>query len=190
MKLFLALGLVLMLSTIAMATPETATLGPYTVSFDLNTGLQYQLMTSEPVQAEGATIYGLQIFTDNTTKAIISIDEFDSPKDSTMGLYKQLAVMEILLNSFNVTDVEDRTIDGNEGFLASGVPLPQNTFVPADARYFRAIYWLDSKSCECGPVSVGTTSVDVKSSYPDDVTESLIGSLHVEKTASQAMPPA
>jgi hypothetical protein len=49
---------------------------------------------------------------------------------------------------------------------------------------------------------VGTTSVDITSSYPQDVTENLLNSLHVVKgqataaaaptaaTGSQDMPPA
>lgn len=190
-----------MLSTLAVAVPESSQLGPYVVTFDMNTNSQHQLIVGEPMPTPTATIYGMQIFTDNTTKAVLVISQNTNPTDSTLGLYKQLSAMDIALNLFNVTNVADRTIDGKEGYLLSSEPVPQNTRVPADTKLFRASYWLDSTTCPCGPVSVGTTSVDITSSYPQDVTENLLNSLHVVKgqataaaptaaSGSQDMPPA
>jgi len=60
---------------------------------------------------------------------------------------------------------------------------------------YNALFWLDSQGCECGPVSVGTTSVEVTSSYPEEVTESLLSSLHVAEgeaapaSSGQVLPP-
>ncbi|MCX6676782.1 MAG: hypothetical protein NTU95_02410 [Methanothrix sp.] len=197
MKLLLAATLVLVLSAMAAAVPESQQLGPYTVTFDMNTNLPHELMAAEPISAQSATIYNMQIFTDNTTKAILTISEYANPIDSTLGVYKQIAAMNMALNYFNTTSVVGKTINGKEGFLISGVPFPENTIAPADARLFNALYWLDSQSCECGPVSVGTTSVDITSSYPQDVTESLLSSLQVVKgeaaapaQGGQVLPPA
>jgi len=72
-KLLLAATLVLMLSAMAIAVPDSQQLGPYSVSFDMNTDLQYELMAMEPISAQSATIYNMQIFTSNTTKAILTI---------------------------------------------------------------------------------------------------------------------
>ncbi len=175
-----------MLSSLAVAVPESVQLGPYVVSFDMNTDMQHQLSAMEPVQTGSATIYGLQIFTDNATRANLIISEYQSPIDSTLAVYKQISAMGIALNGYNLTGVDDKIIDGKEGFLLSSVPLSYNTMAPAGSNLFEAVYWLDSKSCECGPVSVGTTSVDTTSSYPQDVTENLIGSLHIAKGESMA----
>jgi hypothetical protein len=41
------------------------------------------------------------------------------------------------------------------------------------------MYWMDSQSCECGPVSVGKTSVVITSTYPLDVTQGLLSSLNI-----------
>jgi len=101
-------------------------------------------------------------------------------------VYKQIAVMNMALNYFNTTSVDDKIIDGKEGFLISGVPFPEYTIAPPDARLFNALYWMDSQGCECGPVSVGTTNVDITSSYPQDVTESLLSSLQIVKGESAA----
>jgi hypothetical protein len=130
----------------------------------------------------------MQIFTDNTTKARILISQYQSPIDSTLGVYKQLTAMGVALNGFNATSAEDKMIDGKKGFLIQSVPYSGNTMVPADAKLFQALYWMDSQDCECGPVSVGTTSVDITSSYPQDVTESLLSSLQVVK--GEAAAPA
>jgi hypothetical protein len=189
-KLLLAIVSVLMLSTLAVAVPESSQLGPYVVTFDMNTNSQHQLIVGEPMQTATATVYGMQIFTDNTTKAVLVVSQYTNPTDSTLGLYKQLSAMDIALNLFNVTNVADRTIDGKEGYLLSSEPIPQNARVPAGTKLFRASYWLDSTKCPCGPVSVGTTSVDITSSYPQDVTENLLNSLSVVKGQATAAPAA
>ncbi|HUS76374.1 MAG TPA: hypothetical protein VMY43_10245 [Methanothrix sp.] len=190
MKFLLAATLMLVLSAMAIAVPDSQQLGPYSVSFDMNTDLPHQIMVSEPIQAQSATFYSMQIFTDNTTKAILTVSEYANPIDSTQGLYKQIAVMNMALNGFNTTNVEDKIITGKEGFLISGVPFPGNTIIPADAKLFNALCWMDSQGCECGAVSVGTTSVDITSSYPQDVTESLLSSLQIVKggATSSALP--
>ena len=202
MKLLLAIALVLMLSTLAVAVPESSQLGPYVVTFDMNTNSQHQLIVGQPMQTPSATVYGMQIFTDNTTKAVLVVSQYTNATDSTLGLYKQLSAMDIALNLFNVTSVADRTIDGKDGYMLYSEPIPQNTRVPVGTKLFRASYWMDSTKCPCGPVSVGTTSVDITSSYPQDVTENLLNSLHVVKgqataaaaptaaTGSQDKPPA
>jgi len=182
-----------MLSSLAMAAPESSQLGPYSVSFDMNTNTPHELQMMQPISTQSATIYGLQIFTDNTTKARLTISMYNSPIDATLPIYKQLAAMSLALNGFNATNIEDMMIDGKSGFLISSEPFTGNTMVPAGINLFQALYWLDSEDCPCGPVSVGTTSVDITSSYPQDVTQSLLGSIHVEKgqaTSTQVMPPA
>ena len=114
-----------MLSTLAVAVPESSQLGPFVVSFDMNTNLQHQLRVLPPFQTPTATIYGMQIFTDNNTKAVLTVNQYTSPIDSTLGLYKQLSAMDVALNLFNTTNVVDRTIDGMDGYLLTSVPIPQ-----------------------------------------------------------------
>lgn len=197
-KLLIAIASMLMLSSLALAVPENSQLGPYAVSFDMNTNLGHQLSSGESAQipsaeiygTPSATIYGVQIFTDNATNAFLTISEYTSPVDSTLGQYKQILNLQAILNYFNVTNVEDRTIDGNDGFLITSEPIPENTAVPAGYKLFRASYWKDSTTCDCGPVSAGTIRVDISSSYPLDVTESLLSSLKVVKGQAAAVPAA
>ena len=173
-----------MLSSLALAAPDSRPLGPYTVSFDLNSDMNYSIDTREPVTSEAGDAYQMAIVKDNSTFAVIGITEYKEPTDSTLLVHKNLVPMNMVLREgLNVTNVEDKTVDGKDGFLVTAVP------------FYRAMYWLDSEKCECGPVSVGQTSVMVSSTYPQDATQSLLNSLHVEKgqaaaTTPESMPPA
>lgn len=181
MRLLLAVATVLMLSTLGLAAHETTQLGPYTVSFDMNTNQKYQVQQLNPVNLPTATAYGVLVSTDNTTRAQMSVTEYKNLTDSTPSMYKQLMFFDLALSGFNATRPNDVTIDGKNGFVISAKPFAGNNMLPAGLNLFRAFYWLDSKNCECGPVSVGTTSVDISSTYPQDVTQGLLNSLKIVK---------
>ena len=166
-----------MLSALAIAAPETQQLGPYTVSFDVNA--DYQIQDVEPIETDQASAYQMIIFTDNTTSASISVTEYKALTDATLDVHKSLMPMNMILQGLNVTNVEDKTIDSKEGILVTSVPFVAADTAEANFDVYRAMYWLDSQDCECGPVSVGKTSVIVTSTYPLDVTEGLLNSLHV-----------
>ncbi len=172
---------VLMLSSLGLAAHETSQLGPYTASFDMNTNLKYQVQAGNPINLPVATIYSMRVATDNSTRAQITITENRNLTDSTPAMYKQLMIMDLALVGLNTTSVNDMTIDGKNGFEVTAMPISGNNVLPAGTKLFRAIYWLDSRNCECGSVSVGTTSVDITSTYPQDVTQGLLNSLHVAK---------
>ena len=186
MRIVLAIALVLMLSSLAISAPESRQLGDYAVTFDLNTNLNYEVTVLEPAVTESVTITPLQISTDNTTEATVIISEYNEPIDATLMPQKQISVLTAALNLYNVTSVDDITVDGKEGFMVSAVPASFNTMVPADLTRYEAVYWLDSEKCECGPVSVGTTSVTITSTYPEDVTMNLINSLQIVKSGAAA----
>ena len=188
MKILLAATIVLMLSAIAIAVPDNQQLGPYAVSFDLNAN--YQVQNAQPVETETANAYQMGLFVDNSTYASIGITEYAEPTDATLIVFKSMLPMSMMLQGLNVTNVEDRTIDGKEGFLVSSTPLEAN--VGAPSMVYRAMYWLDSQGCECGPVSLGKTSVVITSTYPLDVTESFLSSLQIVKgeAATEAAPTA
>ncbi|HON35479.1 MAG TPA: hypothetical protein PLY52_04110 [Methanothrix sp.] len=195
-RIVLAVALVLMLSSLAMSAPESSQLGPYGITFDLNTDLGYTVTEQEPQVMESATIYLLQISTDNTTGANVIINQFNELVDATLAPQKQISIMAAAFSGYNVTSLDDIIIDGKEGYVVSAVPSSFNTMVPADLNRYEAIYWLDSAKCDCGPVSVGTTSVGITSTYPEDVTMNLINSLRIVKgeavaaANAQVLPPA
>lgn len=177
---------VLMLSSLGLAAHETSQLGPYNASFDMNTNLKYQVQPANPINLPAFAAYSLLVSTDNATRAQISITEYKNLTDSTPAMYKQLMTLDLALAGFNATSISDMTIDGQKGFLVTTTPFTGNNIFPAGTKLFRAIYWLDSKDCsQCGPVSVGTTSVDITSTYPQDVTQGLLSSLHIAESPAK-----
>lgn len=171
-----------MLSSVALAAPETHQVGPYKVSFDMNTNMKYQVQTMNPQGNSMVNSYVLVVKTDNTTGASINVNEYKSPVDSTPQMQGVLTLWSMRARGINATVPMNQTIDGKNGFLIYGAPFSGSS-LPAGIKFFQAQYWLDGKQCECGPVSVGTTSVDITSTYPQDVTMNLIKSINVAKSA-------
>jgi hypothetical protein len=188
MKLLFAATMMLMLSAIAMAVPDSQQLGTYAVSFDLNAN--YQVQTAQPIETETAKAYQMGLFVDNSTYASIGITEYAELTDATLMVFKSMLPMSMMLQGLNVTNVEDMMIDGKEGFIVTSDPF--EAVAGAPSQVYKAMYWLDSQGCECGPVSVGKTSVVITSTYPLDVTQSLLSSLQIVKgeVATAAAPSA
>lgn len=178
MKLLLTAVLLMMLSSMAIAVPDSQQLGPYAVSFDLNAN--YKIQIAKPIETKNASFYQMSLIVNNSTFAIIEITEHTEPTDATLQLYKSIMVSNMLIREgLNATHIEDKTIGGKEGFLVTSVPFKTKSAAPRVA--YRAMYWPDSKKCECGPVSVGRTSATITSTFQKDVTESLLSSLKIEK---------
>jgi hypothetical protein len=181
-KLLSAAVLVLLLSSLALAAPESKELGPYTIKFDLNSDKNYSIEPREPITSEAGDLYRMVIIKDNSTFAMIDIAEYSEPTDSTLLMHKTLVPMNMVLREgLNVTNVEDKQVDGKDGFVVTAMPFVANGEQP-NFDVYRAMYWLDDQKCECGPVSVGKTSVIVSSTYPQDITQNLLDSLHIEKS--------
>jgi hypothetical protein len=170
--------LVLMLSFVAMAAPENQQVGPFTVSFDMKTDMKYQFEKPNSQEGSSGAAYPLVIKTDNSTGASIVMTEFKEQTDSTNLMQSALAFWKMIARGFNATVPVNMIIDSKDGFLLSGEPFPGSN-APEGYMVFQAQYWLDSESF--GPVSAGTTSVDVTSTYPRDVTMNLLNSIKVEK---------
>ncbi|MGA9099448.1 MAG: hypothetical protein WB392_11020, partial [Methanotrichaceae archaeon] len=188
MRLIIGITLVLMLSSLALAAPETRQIGPYTVSFNMNTSMNYQIQTPNEAAYPFATIYPIVIVTDNMTGASISITQYNNLTDSTLQVSEEITALRMALRGINTTAAEEQVIDGRNGFLISGVPFSM-TGVTSGLQFYQAQYWLDSNNCACGPVSVGMTLVDITSTYPADVTQGILSSIHVAAAAGQ-MPPS
>jgi hypothetical protein len=182
-RLLIAAALVLFVSSLAMAVPETYQVGPYSVSFDANTNTPYQAQVLEPVETDEVTTYTLVLAENEQSGASISIAAFQDKTDSTIYMLKNIAGLRMALYGFNAT-ADDKTIDGREGYLVTGTATDGS-----NTQVFEASYWLDSVDCECGPVSVGQTSVGIRSSFPQDITENILNSLQiVEGTTNGAVP--
>lgn len=182
MKILLAATLALMLSATAMAAPNSQQLGPYNVSFDLN-ATSYQIQLAQPINMETFDAYRMNLFIDNSTFAVITITEYAELQDATMKVHKTLMPSNMILREgLNASLAEDMVIDGKDGLLVVAEPLVTDSIEPYIV--YRAMYWLDSTDCECGPLSAGKTNVVVTSTLPRDLTEKLFSTLHVVKSES------
>ena len=184
MKLLLAASIVLMLSSIAIAIPNSQLLGPYKVSFDLNAN--YQTQITQPVDSDSSSTYQMILIQNNSTFALIGIKEYTEPQDATLKVHKNLMPMSMIIREgLNASIAKDIKIDGKDGFLIESVPFTEDDNATV---VYRAMYWLDSE--DFGPVSAGTTSVTITSTYPLDVTEGLLSSLRIVKGEASAAAPA
>ena len=175
----------LIISATAMAAPDSQQVGPFAVSFDV--AAEYQPQIAEPMESDVGTVYSMLLFLDNSTGASIAIAEYNDPTDATLNMHKSLNTMSLMLQGLNSTNVQDMTIDGKDGFMITAEPFEAAEGAPANV--YKAVYWLDSE--DFGPVSAGTTSVTITSTYPLDVTQGLLSSLKVVKgEASPAAPTA
>jgi hypothetical protein len=189
MRLLLAIIFVLSLSASVFAVPDSQLIGHYSVLLDINAN--YQPKIAQPIENEEVNAYRMELIVDNSALAIIDIAEFTELQDATLKTRRNLMGLSMLREGLNVTNVEDTTIDGKDGFVAASMPFEATN--TATTETYRAEYWLDSQRCACGPVSVGQISVTITSTLSQDVTESLLNSLHVVKgqltsTASKSFP--
>jgi len=174
MRISLALLFVLMLGFTGSATPEFATTGLYNVSFDMNTSLNYTVQSDTPVKDALRTAYPLRIRTNDSFFADILIYKYEDLTDSTPELWRTINRQGLSERGLrNITLATDMVIDGIPAYGLAGQDSTNWT-------YYTAYYWLDSKECECGPVSVGTTNVIIISSYPLELTGNLLDTLHIE----------
>jgi hypothetical protein len=97
MKLVLALMILLMGAFAAAGAPETATIGPFNISFDMNTTMNYSILRAQPLETPALSIYMLQIKTNNSTLAQLSITESKNLSDSTINTDK-IIVQKSLIN--------------------------------------------------------------------------------------------
>ena len=172
--------LTMILPSIALAAEETQQLGPYAVSFNMNTDMNYKVQKPDPIETPFSTAYPLIVMTNNNTVSQIMVTEYKNLIDATPDIYKAIGTLQMMMRGFNATP-EDRQIDGRTGFVLIGEPLPGIEALPSTARYTEASYWLDDQKCECGPVSVGTTKVIIDSTYPQDINQGILDSIQVKK---------
>jgi hypothetical protein len=172
----------ILIASAASATPVTKIMGPYKISFDLNTTLNYTTTLSQPLEKPSSFTYKMLTKTNNTTLAQVAIYESKNLSDSTMDTGMLIAEQGMInMGYFYNLSSANLVIDKKKGFVFTGLNARK-------ARIFRAYYWTDSQDCQCGPVSVGKTEVEVISSYPLNVTKNLLISLHMERTGPMEKP--
>ena len=178
MKAIFALTALLLLMAIASAKPEVVSVGPYNVSFDLNTTMNYTV-TQDYQKADNSSSGNIKIQFDNKTQAVIGITDFNEWQYAGFTrsdyLYMNLALKtdKDVLNG-NATQ---GLIDGKTGMIVT-----QTRLQPSDNSTINsmiAIYWPDSKEIEEYGLPVAKTKVEIIANLPSDLSQSLLASIHV-----------
>lgn len=174
MRISIILILSLLLVSVSSAKQESLTMGPYKVSFDLNTTQEYSINNTIPVEyAEtyggiSYVIYQTKI-NDSNNIAFITVNHFSSNQMNKDIDEMKSNIRDVLSNSpYYDCDTYDRIIDGKSGVLGVGENYE------GDSNWFLAEYWpMFNMSSD--------TKVSINSYYPwYDGTLSLLKTIHVE----------
>lgn len=179
MKMMHALILLVLLAAVASAKTEVTSVGPYNISFDLNTTMEYNV-SSQWDDANATSTMNIKF--SNDTEAVIGVTNetvWECSDLSSDLRYLNLALnYDKALGNINDGDLSERTIDGKPGIEAI------ETF-ERDGKVFNvtiAKYWLDSKVIENYNISVGMTKVEIIAKFPMNLSENLLNTIQVKMT--------
>jgi hypothetical protein len=173
------LTLILVLAAAADAIPEAVQLGPYNLSFDLNTSMSYQVAVEKPVMAVGmgnnmGNTYGLSV---KGNDSLISIFITGNQDLRHANYLANRAVVEGFLVDAKCTNINitDEVIDNHVAALGGGL-------MPSGKVIFAASYSPDATSVNDG--YMGKTICRLFSTFPLEETRELLRSIHVEVSDS------
>jgi hypothetical protein len=176
MKARVALFLLLSLAAPAMGAHEIVTLGPYQVSFDVNTTGEYQITPEDPssgVTPEGVSFvrYNLSIDGEEGFAFLVLTDYNYSMRS---GIKVEQSVLEGPLEATGCQDPKlyQPLIDGHAGMLV-------NCKYPSGGIMTVASYSPDAVPLETGEVR-SKLNCRVLSVYPWETTKDMLYTLHVQ----------
>jgi hypothetical protein len=178
----IAYMMLLALISITSAAPSNVMTGPYNITFDLDTTMNYTVEVMSPLEDNNSTSYTVLIEVPNVTRSGVYISDMKTPEDATIATVERM--YRYAARDLKDASVEVGEIDGKDGIITSYIDQ-QNR------RVFEGKYWLDSKKCDCGPLSAGSIAVRIIGTIPQNSTEgmnitgSLINTLHIEKIKGQ-----
>ena len=185
MRNLLALILIFLLAASASAKQEGISLGPYNVSFDLNTTANYTVMPhSELEKDSNTTSVHIDIIFDNDTQALIGIESFNEWQYASHPCTTLKKLVLDLDETYLEGNVSERRIDGKMGEVVS------TTYTRSrDNKVLNSImaeYWPDSKDVEGYNIPVGRTKVEILAIFPKNLSDSLLETIHIEISPQSA----
>lgn len=184
MKICLVFVAAIFLALPATAAAEKVDLGPYQVSFSLESAGNYTVQVAEA--AEGRTPTGIDyversILLDcDDGRAEIKVKSYNSPvlagDDATKSLSRKVPW---LIGCISV-ETNNRLVDQHTGFMTTFTEV-------SEKEVYQAAYWLD-RYLAPGDY-MGETSCVVTSSLPWTATKELLDTVHVEKAEAASKPP-
>ncbi len=171
----LGLLLILALAGIACAATESYSLGPFVLSFDLNSTIPYTVSTERPLDAAGGSlIYGLSI---RSNDGLIYIAITYNPDLRPATFEANRAIVQSFLQEMGCTDlnITREIIDAHQAAIGGGL-------LPSGRVLYCASYSPDGTTEE-GALE-GRTNCRLLSTFPLAETANLLRSIHVEPPKS------
>lgn len=194
MRAELILLLMLTLTAPAFAAHESGPIGPYNVSFDMNTTTKYTVTVEAPtsdITADGVnfTRYNLTV-SDTDYFLWIVLTRYEKPMLANITA-NEIIVWNALLNAgADQPNLFQPQIDGQPGVLGNfrfkNQNLGQGQYKQGDL-IVAASYSPDGRVYEDG-VYRGRTDCRVISTYPWEVIRDMLNSLHVEAPKDEGAP--
>jgi hypothetical protein len=181
MKLLWASAMLFTLSALAFAEPMEISAGPYNISFDLNTTMEYNVTLKPEVEDNDSSWYHLDIVFDNDTKAAVGVTTYkdwqyaEYPCVYWKNLYLRAAKDAGEIQNGSATPM---AIDDNDGYIIRQEILRPGEDVAINSTI--AEYWVDAEEIEDYGLMVAKTEVEMISLLPENLTEDLISTIHVE----------
>ena len=178
--------LVLCLASPAFAAYESGPVGPYNVSFDMNTTMEYRVIVEAP--SSGVTTLGVNFARYNLTidsadyYAWLILTRYEEPMVANNTTNEHIVYNALLDAGADKPNLYQRLMDGMPGvvgnFRFERQFLGQGQYQEGDL-VVAAIYSPDAKVYEDG-VYRGRTDCRVISTFPMEVIRDLLYTLHVE----------
>jgi hypothetical protein len=176
MKIMHVLILMVLLAAGASAKTEEVSVGPYNVSFDLNTTMEYNV-SSHWDDANTTSVINIKFTNDTQATIAVNNETVWECSDLSPDLrYLNLALnYDKALGNIKDGDLSERTIDGKPGIEATETYEKDGKLLNATI----AKYWLDSKVIENYNISVGMTKVEILAKFPMNLSENLLNTIQV-----------
>jgi hypothetical protein len=177
MKMMHVLILMVLLAAGASAKTEEVSVGPYNVSFDLNTTMEYSVSSNWD---DANTTSSLNIKFANDTEAAIAV--INQTVWECADLSQDLRYLNLALNYEKAIgtimdgNLSKSIIDGKPGLVAIETYEKDGKVVNTTI----AKYWLDSKVIENYNISVGMTKVEILANIPMNLSENLLDTIQVK----------
>jgi hypothetical protein len=179
MRAELILALMLVLVSPGWAANEVVMLGPYNVSFDMNTTMQYQIFTEPPTS--GVTSSGLKFIRYNMSVetadyfAWVILTGYEKNMLASINSNKDIVEAALMASGCESPKLYQPLIDGQPGVLGNCRFENGEILVVAS-------YSPDGAVRENGEYS-GQTDCRVMSIFPWEVTRDMLYTMHVETPA-------
>lgn len=194
MRAELILLLVLCLAAPAFAAYESGPVGPYNVSFDLNTTMQYTVIVEAP--SSGVTSLGVNFARYNLTVdsadylAWLILTRYEEPMVANVTANEYIVYNALLNAGADKPNLYQPLIDGKPGVLGNfrfeRQFLGQGQYQEGDL-VVAAAYSPDARVYEDG-VYRGRTDCRIISTFPWEIIRDLLYTLHVEAPKEEGAP--